>query len=59
MKCLPFSFLTKDLGSSVPTKGNHTNNLTHEKQEWINWANDKSDWIDPLINRPDELLDAE
>lgn len=36
----------------------NTNNLTPEKQEWINWATDKADWLDPLINRPDEILDA-
>jgi hypothetical protein len=36
----------------------NTNNLTPEKQEWINWATDKADWLDPLINKPDEILDA-
>lgn len=36
----------------------NTNSLTPEKQEWINWATDKADWLDPLINRPDEILDA-
>ncbi len=36
-----------------------TNNLNPEIQEWINWANDKADWLDPLINKPDEILDAE
>jgi len=36
-----------------------TNSLTPEKQEWINWATDKADWLDPLINKPDEILDAE
>ena len=35
-----------------------TNTLTSEKQEWINWANDKADWLDPLINKPDEILDT-
>lgn len=34
------------------------NTLTPEKKEWINWANDKADWLDPLINKPDEILDA-
>jgi hypothetical protein len=34
------------------------NNLTLEKQEWINWATDKADWVDPLINKPDEILDS-
>ena len=34
-----------------------TNSLTPEKKEWINWATDKADWLDPLINKPDEILD--
>jgi hypothetical protein len=36
----------------------NTNNLTPEKQEWINWATDKADWVDPLINKPDDILDS-
>lgn len=36
----------------------NTNNLTPEKQEWINWATDKVDWFDPLVNKFDEILDA-
>ncbi len=35
------------------------NNLTDEKIEWIKWATDKADWLDPLINKRDEILDAE
>ncbi|NWL04233.1 hypothetical protein DM790_25725 [Flavobacterium collinsii] len=35
------------------------NNLTEEKLEWIKWAADKADWLDPLINKRDEILDAE
>lgn len=35
-----------------------TNNLTRENLEWIYWANDKADWLDPLINKPDDILDA-
>ena len=34
------------------------NDLTPEKQEWINWATAKADWLDPLINKPDDILDA-
>jgi hypothetical protein len=40
-------------------KAINTNNLNPEIQEWINWATDKADWLDPLINKPDEILDAE
>lgn len=32
--------------------------LTTEKQEWIDWANDKADWYDPTINKPDDILDV-
>ena len=40
-------------------KAQNENTLDQETQEWINWANDKADWIDPLINKKDEILDAE
>lgn len=39
-------------------KAINTNNLSPQKQEWINWANDKADWLDPLINKQDDILDA-
>ena len=32
--------------------------LSPKKQEWLNWANDKADWLDPLINKSDEILDS-
>ncbi|MGQ7945084.1 hypothetical protein [Flavobacterium sp. WC2509] len=35
------------------------NDLTLEKLEWIKWASDKADWLDPLINKTDEILDSE
>lgn len=34
-----------------------TNDLTIEKNEWIKWACDKADWLDPLINKRDDILD--
>ena len=34
------------------------NSLTNEKQEWIDWANDKADWYDPTINKRDDILDS-
>lgn len=43
---------------AVKQKAVNTNNLTPEKQEWINWATDKADWVDPLINKPDDILDS-
>jgi hypothetical protein len=41
---------------AVKQKAINTDNLTPEKEEWINWANDKADWFDPLINKPDDIL---
>ena len=32
------------------------NNLTEELKEWIKWAYDKADWIDPTSPKLDELL---
>lgn len=32
------------------------NTLTAELKDWINWAKEKADWYDPLINKVDELL---
>jgi len=34
------------------------NILNAEKQEWINWANDKADWYDPTIDKSDDILDS-
>lgn len=33
------------------------NNLTDEQKEFVKWAKDKADWLDPLINKIDEILD--
>ena len=38
-------------------KAIRSNNLTVEKCEWLSWACDKADWLDPLVNRRDDLLD--
>jgi len=32
--------------------------LTPEKHKWINWANEKADWVGTLINKPNEKLDS-
>jgi hypothetical protein len=31
-------------------------NLTPELKEWLKWAKDKVDWLDPLLNKEDNLL---
>ncbi len=38
-------------------KAIRTNDLTIEKDEWIKWACDKADWLDPLIKKHDDILD--
>jgi hypothetical protein len=32
--------------------------LTPEKQQWIEWASAKADWLDPLVRRCDPILDT-
>ena len=32
------------------------NALTEEKQKWIEWANSKADWLDPIIAKEDAIL---
>jgi len=32
------------------------NNLSEELINWINWANNKADWYDPITRKTDELL---
>jgi len=32
------------------------NSLTEELKNWIQWANDKTDWYDPIIQKEDELF---
>lgn len=52
------TLLIRQYIEAVKQKAINTNSLTPEKQEWINWASDKADWVDPLINKTDEILDA-
>ena len=33
--------------------------LTEENLEWIQWARDKADWLDPLIDKRDEVLERD
>lgn len=32
-------------------------NLTEEQKHWIEWARLKADWLDPLVECKDEILD--
>lgn len=52
------SLLIRQYVEAEKQKAIRTNGLTQEIKEWINWANDKADWYDPTINKPDEILDT-
>lgn len=52
------TLLIRQYIEATKQKAIDTNSLTFEKQEWINWATDKADWLDPLINKTDVILDA-
>ena len=40
----------------VKEKATNTNNITEELEQWLVWAQKKTDWYDPLIESEDELL---
>lgn len=44
--------------AAVEDRTRNDGQLTPEKQEWIEWAKAKADWIDPLVKRVDPILDA-
>ena len=52
------TLLIRQYIEATKQKAIDTNSLTSEKQEWINWATDKADWLDPLINKSDVILDS-
>jgi hypothetical protein len=43
--------------SSVESRAKSSGELTDELKEWMNWAKEKVDWYDPLVNRNDDTLD--
>ena len=43
--------------SSVENKVNESGNVDDETRTWLNWAKEKVDWYDPLINRKDDTFD--
>lgn len=51
------SLLIRKYIEAKKEKAQNENTLDHKTQELINWANDKADWLDPLINKPDDILD--
>jgi hypothetical protein len=48
----------RELIAAVEERARRDGKFTVEKQEWIEWANAKADWVDPLVRRPDPILDA-
>ena len=48
----------RDFISAVEDRANHDGEPTPEKQQWIEWAKAKADWIDPLVRRSDPILDT-
>jgi hypothetical protein len=46
----------RDYIKAVKNSAIGRNELSEDLQNWINWANDKVDWYDPLVNKVDKLL---
>ncbi len=41
---------------AIEEKNKRERKLSNELKEWIEWANQKADWYDPLVNKEDPLL---
>ena len=48
--------IIRDYISRIENQEPVNNQAQSELKEWIKWANDKADWLDPLVNKSDELL---
>ena len=44
--------------AAAEDRARHDDELTPEKQQWLEWAKAKADWLDPLVRRSDPILDA-
>ena len=44
--------------AAVEDRARHDDELTPEKQQWLEWAKAKADWLDPLVRRSYPILDA-
>lgn len=51
------SLLIRNYIQAKKEKSLKENTLDQKTQEWISWASDKADWLDPLINKSDDILD--
>ena len=43
--------------AAVEDRARHDDELTPEKQQWLELAKAKADWLDPLVRRSDPILD--
>ena len=48
--------IIRDYISRIENQEPDNNQESTELIEWIKWAKDKADWLDPLVNKSDELL---
>jgi hypothetical protein len=48
--------IIRDYISRIENQESKNNQEPADLKEWIKWANDKADWLDPLVNKSDELL---
>lgn len=48
--------IIRDYISRIENQEPTNNQEPTELKEWIKWANDKADWLDPLVNKSDKLL---
>ena len=44
--------------ATVEDQARREDELSPEKQRWLEWAKAKEDWLDPLVRRSDPILDA-
>ena len=44
--------------SAVGEQARQNGDMSSEKHQWIAWAQAKADWLDPLVQRSDPLLDG-
>jgi hypothetical protein len=44
--------------AAVEDRALRNGDLMSEKRQWIEWANAKAEWLDPLVQRADPILDS-
>lgn len=48
--------LLREYINQIEQKAIAEGRLTEDIREWVQWARKKADWLDPLLNEPDEWL---